>query len=124
LPLLQERLGSLGGSVAVGVLWALWHLPLFFMPGSSQYGDSLILYIYILTCWTIPMALFVGEARGSVIPAILFHGAANFVAFTVRYPHTFVCLFWGVAAFIAAVFLPRPLVSLGRSSELREHPGA
>lgn len=120
LPLLQERLGSLGGGVAVGVLWALWHLPLFFMPGSSQYGNSLILYIYLLTCWTIPMALFVGKARGSVIPAILFHGAANFVAFTIRYPHTFVYLFWGVAALIAAALLPRPLPAAGKSSDLNK----
>jgi membrane protease YdiL (CAAX protease family) len=118
LPLLQERLGSLGGSVAVGVLWALWHLPLFFMPGSSQYGDSLILYIYLLTCWTIPMALYVGKARGSVLPAILFHGSANFVAFTIRYPHTYVHLFWGIAALIAAALLPRPLLRFGMKSDL------
>lgn len=46
LPRFQESLGSLGGSMVVGVLWALWHLPLFFMPGSSQYGISLIGFIY------------------------------------------------------------------------------
>ena len=62
----------------VGILWAVWHLPLFFMPGSSQYGQSLIPYIYLLTCWTIIMALFVGKARGSVLPGILIHESANF----------------------------------------------
>ena len=123
LPRLQESLGSLGGSIVVGILWALWHLPLFFMPGSSQYGDALIPYVYLLTCWTIVIALFVGKARGSVLPAILLHGSANFVAFTIRYPHTFVDLFWGIAALIAAVFLPRPLITLGKNSELIEHSG-
>jgi membrane protease YdiL (CAAX protease family) len=122
LPRFQERLGSLGGSIVVGVLWALWHLPLFFIPGSSQYGDALIPYVYLLTCWTIVMALFVGKARGSVLPAILLHGAANFVAFTIRYPHTYVHLFWGIAALISAVFLPRPLIILGKRS--MEHSGA
>jgi membrane protease YdiL (CAAX protease family) len=121
LPRLQESLGSLGGSVATGVLWALWHLPLFFVLGSSQYGDSLILYIYLLTCWTIPMAIFVGNARGSVIPAILFHGSANFVAFAIQYPHTYVYLFWGIAAIIAAVFLPRPWIALSKNSDLIEY---
>lgn len=42
LPRFQENLGSFGGSIVVSVLWALWHLPLFFMPGSSQYGDAVI----------------------------------------------------------------------------------
>ena len=77
LPEFQKRLGSLGGSIIVGILWAVWHLPLFFTPGSNQYGDSLIPYIYVLTCWTIVMALFVGKARGSILPGILLHESAN-----------------------------------------------
>jgi membrane protease YdiL (CAAX protease family) len=122
LPRLQESLGSLGGSVATGVLWALWHLPLFLMPGSSQYGDSLVLYIYLLTCWTIPMALFVDRTRGSVIPAILFHGSVNFVAFAIKYPHTYVLYIWGIAAIIAVVFLPMPLIkALGKNSDSIKH---
>ena len=57
LPRFQESFGSLGGSLATGVSWALWHLPLFLMPGSSQYGHSVILFIYLLTCWTIVMII-------------------------------------------------------------------
>lgn len=112
LPQLQERLGSLGGSITVGILWACWHLPLFLMPGSSQYGSSLGPYVYLLTCWTIVMALLVHKARGSVVPAILVHEAANFVAFAVRYPRIYVHLLWGVAAVLAILFLPRPLIKL------------
>ena len=118
LPRFQESLGSLGGSIVVGFLWALWHLPLFLMPGSSQYGEALITYIYLLICWTVVMTLFVGKARGSVLPAILLHGSANFVAFTINYPHQYVRLFWGIAALIAAVFLPKPLIRFGNNSEL------
>jgi uncharacterized protein len=116
LPRFQQSLGSLGGSVATGVLWAGWHLPLFLMPGSSQYGQSLVFFIYLLTCWTIPMALFVGKSHGSVVPAIFFHASVNFLAFAIRYPHAYVFLSWGIAAVIAAVFLPRPLISAGQSS--------
>jgi membrane protease YdiL (CAAX protease family) len=113
LPLLQERMGSLGGNLTVGVIWALWHLPLFFLPGSFQYGDSIISYVYLLTCWSIVMGLFVNKARGSVLVAILFHETANFIAFTIRYPGTYhVFLMWGVAAAIAIVFLPQPLFRL------------
>ena len=117
LPEFQKRLGSLGGSIMVGILWAVWHLPLFFTPGSNQYGDSLIPYIYVLTCWTIVMALFVGKARGSILPGILLHESANFVSFEFNYPRQYVLLFWGVAAFIAVSFLPKPLIKFGNNSE-------
>ncbi len=109
LPRFQESFGVLGGSIATGVFWALWHLPLFLMPGSSQYGHSVLLFIYLLTCWTIPMAVFVDKSGGSVIPAILFHVSVNFLAFSIRYPYRHFYLFWGITATIAAVFLPRSL---------------
>ncbi|MBC2735448.1 MAG: CPBP family intramembrane metalloprotease [Desulfobacteraceae bacterium] len=117
LPELQKRLGSLGGSIMVGILWALWHLPLFFTPGSNQYGDSLIPYLYVLTCWTIVMALFVGKARGSILPGILIHESANFVSFAFHYPRHYVLFFWGIAALIAIVFLPKPLIKFGNNAE-------
>ena len=120
LPRFQEYFGSLGGSIATGIFWALWHLPLFLMPGSSQHGHSVLLFIYLLTCWTIPMAVFVDKARGSVIPAILFHISLNFLAFAIYYPYRYFNLFWGISAIIAAPFLPRPLFSVGKPSTLKE----
>ena len=118
LPRFQASLGSLRGSIATGIFWALWHLPLFLMPGSSQYGHSVLIFIYLLTCWTIPMAVFVGKARGSVIPAILFHGSVNFLAFAIHYSYRYFYLFWGITAIIAAAFLPRSLVWTGKRSAL------
>jgi membrane protease YdiL (CAAX protease family) len=122
LPRFQESLGSLGGSIVVGVLWALWHVPLFLMPGSSQHGDLLVPYVFLLTCWTIVMALFVEKAHGSVLPAILLHGSANFVAFTMNYPHRYVNLFWGIAALTATLFLSRPLIPLPAEPESAGRP--
>lgn len=109
LPRFQRCLGSIRGSVATGLFWALWHLPLFLMPGSSQYGHSVTVFIYLLVCWTIPMAVFVGKARGSVLPAVLFHISVNFLAFSVYYPYRYFYLIWGIAAVISIPFLPRPL---------------
>jgi membrane protease YdiL (CAAX protease family) len=125
---LQHRLGSLGGNLGVGVIWALWHLPLFNMPGSFQYGDSIILYVYLLTCWSVVMGMLVNKSKGSVLVAILFHETANLIAFTIRYPGTYyVFLIWGIAAGIAIVFLPRPLFRLpwrthGSAPDVAEQP--
>jgi membrane protease YdiL (CAAX protease family) len=124
LPRFQESLGALGGSIATGVFWALWHLPLFLIPGSSQYGHSVLLFIYLLTCWTIPMAVFVHKSRGSVIPAILFHVSVNFLAFAIQYPYRYFYLFWGITATIAAAFLQRSLVWVGKRPGLGDRSDA
>jgi len=113
LDMLHQRLGSLGGNLFLGVLWALWHLPLFFLKGSLQYGDSIIIYVYLLTCWTVIIGMFVLKSKGSILTAILFHETANFIAFAIRYPGTYYVLsIWGLAAGIAIVFLPRPLFKI------------
>jgi uncharacterized protein len=40
LPRQLERLRALPASLAVGVVWAVWHLPLFWTRGTSLYGSS------------------------------------------------------------------------------------
>jgi hypothetical protein len=74
----------------------------------------LFFFIYTLTFWSITIAVFVGKSHGSVIPAILFHVSVNFLAFAIFYPYKFFNLFWGITAIIAILFLPNPLVRLGR----------
>ena len=36
-PLLRDRTNALVSSLIIGALWGLWHLPLFLLPGTSQY---------------------------------------------------------------------------------------
>jgi hypothetical protein len=35
-----------------GPLWALWHLPVFLIPGVDQYGQSLLWYTLMVTAYT------------------------------------------------------------------------
>lgn len=113
LPVLQRHLGSLGGNIVVGAIWALWHLPLFWLRGSYQYGDSIILFVLLLICWSIIMGMLVNKSGGSVLVAILFHESANFIAFTLRLPGSpYGYLVWLLAAVLAMVYLPRPYFRL------------
>lgn len=49
LPRLSERFGLPISSIVLGMIWATWHLPLFFFPGSSTLGQSFPLYLLQVT---------------------------------------------------------------------------
>ncbi len=86
LPRMQERMGPLRASVALGVLWGLWHLPVFiFVPGYHSAGTGLASIAVALLAFTAVQA--VGESvlltwlfnhtRGSVLFAVLAHASLN-----------------------------------------------
>ena len=77
LPRLAARFGLARGSLLLGVLWACWHLPLFFIPGVDKYGQSLLLYILGGTALSVAMAWLYGHAHGSLLLAMLMHSAVN-----------------------------------------------
>ena len=56
LPRLTARLGLAPASVVVGVLWALWHLPFFFIQGVDKTGQSFLVYLLACTAMSIAMA--------------------------------------------------------------------
>ena len=45
LPRLAGHLGLAPASIVLGVLWACWHLPLFFIPGADTSGQSFPVYL-------------------------------------------------------------------------------
>ena len=76
LPRLQARYDALTASLILGVLWGVWHLPLWFTPGSFQtfsFPGFLILTVAmsIITTW-----LF-NNTRGSVLLCGILHAATN-----------------------------------------------
>lgn len=61
---LIERLGANVGNVILGIAWALWHLPLFVVLGTPQYGTPFMPFLVELTAWSMVIT-FVMHARGS-----------------------------------------------------------
>lgn len=77
LPRLAGRLGLGGASVLLGVLWACWHLPLFFVPAADTFGQSFPLYLLQVTTLSVAMAWLYAHTRGSLLPLMLMHAAVN-----------------------------------------------
>ena len=77
LPRLAARFGLARASVLLGLVWACWHLPVFFMPGLDQYGQSFPVYLLQVTALSVAMAWLYGNTNGSLLLAILMHSAVN-----------------------------------------------
>lgn len=80
LPELLSRHSRLTASLMLGLVWAVWHLPLFFMPGTGKtltafpaYGLSVIGLTFLFTLLHV-------KSGGSLLLAILFHNAVNVTA--------------------------------------------
>ena len=77
LPRLAGRFGLAGASVALGILWAAWHLPLFFLPGTDTTGQSFPLYLVQVIGLSVPIAWLYARTNGSLFLTMLMHAAIN-----------------------------------------------
>lgn len=84
LPRLQSRHNALVSGLMVGVAWAIWHIPLFFIEGTSQYEQQLqfglltvLGYAAFVIAQSIQFTWLFNNSKGSVLLAAVFHGASN-----------------------------------------------
>jgi membrane protease YdiL (CAAX protease family) len=72
---LQTRWNALPSSLIVGLVWALWHLPLFMMVGTSQHelGDPFISFLIKMTASSILYTWLYNNTKHSLWSAILLH---------------------------------------------------
>ncbi len=75
-PTLEKILPFPLATVISGLIWALWHLPLFFMPGSSQVGVTFIAFVLFCPLGRFWLAALYKKTQ-SVLYCMLFHGLIN-----------------------------------------------
>lgn len=113
LPLLQRRLAPLAAGLALGVIWALWHLPAFALSGTPQSDWSFASFFVGVVALSVIMTALFNMARGSVLVPALAHFQANNPLWPDAQP-------WDALgyALLAAV-----VVVVNRASMLRRHSG-
>lgn len=77
LPRLAAHLRLGGASIVLGVIWALWHLPLFFLPGSGSDGQSFPLYLLHVTTLSVAMSWLYWKTDGSLLLVMVMHASVN-----------------------------------------------
>jgi membrane protease YdiL (CAAX protease family) len=82
LPRLQAQLGPTTGSVVLGALWGLWHLPQYFAPDwADQNGGFSLESIVVFNLCAVSIAVIItwvfNHTRGSLLLAMLVHSSVN-----------------------------------------------
>lgn len=84
LPNLQRKWGAMAASIIIGVVWALWHLPLFFQSDTihAQIGLELLpVYVIGEIVLSIIMTWVYNKTASSLlVGGIILHNADNFWA--------------------------------------------
>ncbi len=78
-PRLQAHIGPARAGVVIGVLWALWHLPLFFVVPAATGNIPLGWYVPLVTAFGVLFAWLYNRGGGSVLLCIVLHTGINFV---------------------------------------------
>jgi membrane protease YdiL (CAAX protease family) len=77
LPRLSNHLGLSLASLILGMIWAAWHLPFFFLAGADKFGQSFPMYLLSVVALSIVMAWLYWRTRGSLLLVMLMHSAVN-----------------------------------------------
>ncbi len=77
LPALEARFNPLWASLILGVIWAVWHLPLFFISDSAQHSLPFGLYALLTIPLTILITWIYHGSGDSLLLVMLFHAAVN-----------------------------------------------
>ena len=78
LPRLQARMGWRPASLLLGLVWGLWHLPLFYLSDTVQAHMTLALFLLSVVAMSVIFAWLALHTRGSVAAALVLHTAVNY----------------------------------------------
>lgn len=80
LPRLEKKFGYILASTVTGVIWVIWHVPLFFIPGTNH-GEGLINFwmfaVQVMAFRFLYGAIYKISGKGGVFMCVLFHTLFN-----------------------------------------------
>lgn len=82
LPRLLQRTNAVTASVILGIIWALWHLPLIFTNGATMAHNSISLLLALLPAQAVVYTWIYQHTKQSLFAAAMFHGLIGLWAIT------------------------------------------
>jgi CAAX protease family protein len=123
LPRLLAERSALAASLILGALWGAWHLPTFFVSGAPQYGLPFSAFALLTIAYSVVIGWVYVHTGGSVLIAILLHGAINLSQGFFLGQVNPAKEYWLLAAVYGAAALALALV-FGANLSRKHHAGA
>lgn len=120
LPELLRDRSALSASLVLGVLWGLWHLPNFLIPGYPHWDLSLPAFVCATMAYSVLFTVLFNRTGGSVLLATMFHAAINLITpsgIPAEHRQWLVAAVWSAAAAVAVLLAGPDLGRRGRSTE-------
>lgn len=77
LPLTQRLTAPVWAGLVVGFVWAIWHIPAFYLGGAPHTAWSLLPFLIGVTAVGVVMAVVYSSTGGSLLPAVVIHWQLN-----------------------------------------------
>jgi hypothetical protein len=77
---LQEKIGVIPASLVIGVIWGIWHLPLWFMTGDLHSAYSFLAFVMMTTSISVMYAWLYNSSGKKLIVVMFFHAMSNTAA--------------------------------------------
>lgn len=77
MPALAARMNWRAASLIIGLVWGLWHLPLFFMAGTAQSQMPILVFMLNIVAGSVLFGWLWERTNGSILPAIVLHTSLN-----------------------------------------------
>jgi membrane protease YdiL (CAAX protease family) len=84
LPILEKRFGLIIGSLILGIVWAVWHLPMWFIPGSAQIYTNFFAFTLMCIGNSYFFSWVIKASGNRLLSGLVAQGAAN--AFVPLFP--------------------------------------
>jgi membrane protease YdiL (CAAX protease family) len=120
LPRLEAGRSALTASLILGLLWGVWHTPLFLIAGTGQSSWPYVGFLLFTLAESVLTTWIFNNTRGSVLLANIFHIASNITLAFSGILSGSIVLFWlGVAVYLVAAIIVVVVVGPARLSRAK-----
>lgn len=114
---LQAKYNAFYSSIALGVIWTFWHLPFWFVPGSSHQKGSFLWFLVFVIFLSILFTWIYNNTEGNLLASTIFHAMSN-LAIIIIFPldqtsnggfyYTLIIIIFAIL--IMVIFSPKTLI--------------
>jgi len=77
---LQKRMGVIPASLLIGLVWGIWHLPLWVMPGDGHSTYPFLAFLIMTTSISVVYGWLYNASHQKLATVIIFHAMSNTAA--------------------------------------------